>query len=95
MSRDAVALDSDVFTFLMQANTTGYDPTQDDDVKAAMEKVAVFRVFLHVERIVALPMVKKQVARIPHADFRTVHQGFLMVHLECPVSHGCVHLTPV
>lgn len=83
MSRDAVALDADAFTFLMQANT-GYDPTQDSDVKVAMERVAVFRVFLHVERIIALPKVKSQVARIPHGDFRTVHRGFLRVHLEEP-----------
>lgn len=80
----AVALDSDVTTFLMQANTAGYDPKGDTDAKVALEREAAFRVFLHAERIFALPTVNEQVARIPDADFRDLHKGFYLVHLEEP-----------
>jgi hypothetical protein len=69
----------------MQANTEGYDPQLDPDKKVAPERRAAFRVFLHVECILALPTVKQQVARIPNADLRNLHQGFHLVHLEEPL----------
>lgn len=84
MGRCAVAFDSDILTYLMQANTAGYDPARDCDKEVAPEREAAFLLFLHVEPIVVLPTVKRQVARIPDADFRTLHQGFLMVHTEEP-----------
>lgn len=85
MRERVVALDSDVWTYLMQANTLGYDPAQDPDKNLAREKSAVFQVFLYVDRIVILPTVKCQVARITDADRRSQHQGFGQVHLDEPL----------
>lgn len=80
----AVALDSDVTTYLMQANTAGYDPARDCDMEVAPERKAAFLVFLHIERIVALPTVRRQVARIADTDLRALHQGFELIHLDEP-----------
>lgn len=68
----------------MQANTAGYDPARDCDGEVAPEREAAFLVFLHIEPILVLPTVKRQVARIPDADLRALHQGFELVHLEEP-----------
>lgn len=79
-----VTFDSQVFTYLIEANSGDYDPTTDPDQVVAQERVAALRVFLHHDIIVIPPTVGKESKSIPDHDRRKEHELFAHVHLIQP-----------
>lgn len=77
-----LALDAQVFTFLIQANSGLYDPATDSDLALATERVAVFRVFLYYPGLIlALPTVTRETGSIADPEWRRDHELFGRVQL--------------
>ncbi len=75
-----VTFDSQVFTYLVEANSGGYDPMADPDSDLARERVAAFRVFLYHPIIAMVPTVTREVHGIPDSAWRNEHELFRKVH---------------
>ena len=76
-----VAFDSNVITYFLDANQTGYDPNVDPDASLAEQRVAAFRLFLYCKTDpVVLPTIGKEVESIRDAQRRREHTRWTHYH---------------
>lgn len=79
-----VTFDSQVFTYLVEANSGAYDPATDRDHAVAQERVAALRIFLYHDMIIIPPTVVREFTGISNPDRRKEHELFAHVHLIEP-----------
>lgn len=70
---DRVAVDGNVLSYLIQANTLGYDPSTDPDKKLAPERKAAFRLLLYLPCIYLVPTISEEIENIPDLNLRKQH----------------------
>lgn len=76
-----VTFDSQVFTYLVEANAGAYDPAKDPDHTTAQERVAALRIFLYHDIIIVPPTVAREFRNIADPSRRKEHELFAHVHL--------------
>ena len=77
-----IAFDSQVVTYVLQANQYGYDPETDGDSGLATERVAAFRLWIYGSNPVIVPTVFKECKDIPDRAKRREHFTWNAYHLE-------------
>ncbi len=66
----SVGLDTNVLDYLVSAMTEGYGPAADPDPVLAKEKVAAFRIFLHLDAVAVGPTVNEEIERTRNPAYR-------------------------
>lgn len=79
-----VTFDSQVFTYLVEANSGAYNPATDTDQAVAQERIAALRIFLYHDVIVIPPTVAREFRSISDPERRQEHELFARVHLIEP-----------
>ena len=89
-----LGIDSNVWTYLLQANSGQYDPFTDPHQKLAKERVAAYRIFLYQPVLSVVPRVSKEIEAIPDPKLREEHERLRDVLLH-EIHHLDEHLVEV
>lgn len=77
-----IGMDSNAYTFLVQANAGDFNPALCSDPAVAEEKVAMFRIFTYSQILYVLPTVKAEASVIRDLNKKELHKLFSAVLLD-------------
>jgi hypothetical protein len=76
------AFDSNILTYFLEAASGLYDPARDSDDNLRPERVSAYRLFLFGVKLVIVPTVTSEAAKIPKEEKRREHLSWIYNQME-------------